>query len=42
MLGGLGERAEHHLVDVDVQRQPDDEADAVGDVLGGQRVVDSP
>ena len=40
VLGGLRERPEHHLVDVDVQRQPDHQADAVGDVLGGQRVVD--
>ena len=40
VLGGLRERPQHHLVDVDVQRQPDDQADAVGDVLGGQRLVD--
>lgn len=40
VLGRLGERAHHQLVDVDVLRQPDREGDAFGDVLGAQRTVD--
>ena len=39
VLGGLGERADHQQVDVDVVRPGDRPGDAVGDVLGDQRLA---
>ena len=39
-VGGLGHRADHDLVQVDVVRGRDGVADHVGDVLGGQWLLD--
>ena len=38
---GLGDRLDHHGVDVDVLRQCDDEADALCDVVGDERPIDA-
>ena len=38
---GLRDRLDDERVDVDVLRQPDDEADALGDVGGHERSVDA-
>ena len=39
VVRGLRQRADHQLVDVDVQRQPHGQRHALGDVVGGQRPV---